>query len=185
MWDRFVRSLLLQSGTPVVSADRCLAAGDLIGRYTIVRQLGAGGMGVVYQARDNDLERNVALKVLPTEVMADAERRLRFLREARSAAAVSHRNIAMVHEVGEDGGRVFIAMELVRGESALGSTLDAKTIAGAGANAGLYYAREAERAAARGDHDLARRHAKVFVEAWGTADVKVPAVDRMRPLLAD
>jgi len=74
-------------------------------------------MGVVYQARDDDLERDIALKVLPTAVMADEERRLRFLREARSAAAVSHRSIAMVHEVGEDDGRVFIAMELVRGET--------------------------------------------------------------------
>ncbi len=94
-----------------------LAEGDPIGRYTVVRKLGAGGMGVVYQVRDDDLERDIALKVLPTAVMADEERRLRFMREARSAAAVSHRNIAMVHEVGEDQGRVFIAMELVRGET--------------------------------------------------------------------
>lgn len=100
---------------PVI--DSHLTEGDRLGRYTIIRQLGAGGMGVVYEARDASLERAVALKVLPDAFSANEERRARFLREARSAAAVSHRNIAMVHEVGEHDGRVFIAMELIVGET--------------------------------------------------------------------
>ncbi len=74
-------------------------------------------MGVVYEARDEHLQRNVALKLLKDGATHNEELRARFLREARSAAAVSHRSIAMVHEIGEDEGRVFIAMELVQGET--------------------------------------------------------------------
>jgi serine/threonine-protein kinase len=72
-------------------------------------------MGVVYRAHDETLRRDVALKVLPETT--DDERRQRFLREARSAAGISHPNVAVVHQVGEDGGRAYIAMELVDGES--------------------------------------------------------------------
>jgi predicted Ser/Thr protein kinase len=97
--------------------DSALRVGERVGRYRVVRELGAGGMGVVYEAVDEDLERAVALKVLPSSVTRDDERRARFLREARAAAAVTHRTIAVVHEVGEDDGRVFLAMELIRGEN--------------------------------------------------------------------
>jgi len=72
-------------------------------------------MGVVYRAIDEQLRREVALKVLPESLAADPERRHRFLREARAAAAVTHSNIATIHEVGEADGHVFIAMELVAG----------------------------------------------------------------------
>jgi serine/threonine-protein kinase len=74
-------------------------------------------MGEVYLARDTKLEREVALKVLPAELADDPERRARFEREARAAAAVTHRNIATIFEVGEAEGRVFLAMEYVEGES--------------------------------------------------------------------
>jgi eukaryotic-like serine/threonine-protein kinase len=95
--------------------------GDLVGQslahFRIVEKLGEGGMGVVYRATDEKLRRSVALKVLPDSFAQDEDRRRRFLREARSAAAVTHANIATVHEVGEADGHVFIAMELVEGET--------------------------------------------------------------------
>lgn len=91
--------------------------GDRIGRYRVERELGRGGMGVVYEALDEELERPVALKILPNDAMGDEERRARFLREARAAASVTHRNIAVVHDVGQHEGRVFLAMELIEGET--------------------------------------------------------------------
>jgi serine/threonine protein kinase len=100
------------------SADRLapeLPGGQQLGAFRIVAKLGEGGMGVVYLAEDERLRRRVALKVLArTE---DDELRRRFLREARAAAAVTHPNIAAIHEVGEAEGVSFIAMELVRGRT--------------------------------------------------------------------
>jgi len=89
----------------------------MLSHYRIVEKIGEGGMGVVYRARDQTLRRDVALKVLPADRVGDAQRRLRFLREARAAAAVTHPNIATVHEIDEAEGVLFIAMELVEGET--------------------------------------------------------------------
>ena len=77
--------------------------GQTLGHYRIVRQIGAGGMGVVYQAEDTTLGRQIALKILPPELAADDERRLRFAREARAIAALNHPNIVTVHSVEESG----------------------------------------------------------------------------------
>ncbi len=99
------------------------AIGDTVAHFSLLRELGRGGMGVVYEARDAKLARRVALKLLPAAVATDADRRGRFLREARVAAAVHHPAIATVFEVGESEGRLYIAMELVEGQtlrSALG-----------------------------------------------------------------
>jgi len=97
------------------------AGGPLLGatldRYRVVALLGRGGMGVVYRAEDLELRRVVALKVLPASVSGDAERRRRFVREARAAAAVSHPNIAAVYDAGESGGHAFLVLELVEGET--------------------------------------------------------------------
>jgi serine/threonine protein kinase len=94
--------------------------GDLVGQslahFHIVEKIGEGGMGVVYRATDEKLLRTVALKVLPEALAADEQRRRRLLQEARAAAAVTHPNIASVHEVGESDGRIFVAMEYVDGE---------------------------------------------------------------------
>jgi serine/threonine-protein kinase len=87
------------------------------GRYLILGPLGAGGMGVVYRAHDPSLERDVALKFLTDEAATDETARLRLLREARTAATLNHPNISTIHEVGEADGRLYIAMELVDGES--------------------------------------------------------------------
>jgi serine/threonine protein kinase/tetratricopeptide (TPR) repeat protein len=91
--------------------------GGHLGSYLVESKLGQGGMGVVYRAVDEKLRRTVALKVLPPAFTGDADRRRRFEREARAAAAVTHACIATVYEVGESEGRVFIAMELVEGSS--------------------------------------------------------------------
>jgi predicted Ser/Thr protein kinase len=89
----------------------------LAGEYSLQRELGRGGMGVVYLARDVQLDRDVAIKVLPTHLARDAEAHDRFLREARTAAGLSHPNIVPIHRVGEAGGFVFFVMSYVEGET--------------------------------------------------------------------
>jgi eukaryotic-like serine/threonine-protein kinase len=91
--------------------------GKTISHYEIVEQLGEGGMGVVYKARDTRLNRFVALKVLPHDKVADAERKRRFIQEAQAASALNHSNIITIHDIGQDGGVDFIAMEYVAGKT--------------------------------------------------------------------
>jgi serine/threonine-protein kinase len=88
----------------------------LAGEYSLQRELGRGGMGIVYLARDVQLDRDVAIKVLPSH-LARAESRERFLREARTAAGLSHPHIVPIHRVGEAGGFVFFVMSYVEGET--------------------------------------------------------------------
>jgi len=90
--------------------------GSLIAHYRVVSRLGEGGMGVVYLAEDTRLERRVALKVLPKDVATDPERVQRFVQEAKLASALSHPNIAYIHEIGQHGDLWFLAMEYVEGE---------------------------------------------------------------------
>ena len=89
--------------------------GRTIGHFRIESHIGSGGMGAVYLATDELLHRKVAVKILPYDVAESPARRALLLREARSAAAVSHVNVAAVHEVGEHGGHPYIAMEYVQG----------------------------------------------------------------------
>ncbi|MGD1149236.1 MAG: protein kinase [Thermoanaerobaculaceae bacterium] len=91
--------------------------GARLGPYEIVALLGAGGMGLVYRARDTRLGRDVAIKVLPAEFAEDAERLRRFEREARATAALSHPNILEVHDVGTFEGVPYLVEELLEGES--------------------------------------------------------------------
>jgi eukaryotic-like serine/threonine-protein kinase len=90
--------------------------GRTLGRYEILEEISRGGMGVVYRARDVRLNRDVALKVLPADLVADPARRARFVQEAQAASALEHPHIAVIHEIDEADGVSFIAMELVRGE---------------------------------------------------------------------
>ncbi|HEY6051582.1 MAG TPA: serine/threonine-protein kinase, partial [Thermoanaerobaculia bacterium] len=94
-----------------------LSPGRRLGPYEILSSTGAGGMGEVYRARDSRLGRDVAIKVLPQDVAADAERLRRFEREARAASALNHPNIVTVHDVGVSGSTSYIAMEMVEGKS--------------------------------------------------------------------
>ncbi|HAF12697.1 MAG TPA: hypothetical protein DCK99_03155 [Blastocatellia bacterium] len=92
-----------------------LTTGTRLGRYEIRSQLGEGGMGEVYLAEDTQLDRKVALKILPAEVATNQERMARFVREAKAAAALNHPNIAHIYEIGEVDRQHFIAMEFVDG----------------------------------------------------------------------
>ncbi len=91
--------------------------GKTLGHYRIDEKLGEGGMGVVYRAHDERLDREVALKILPASSFSDPTARARLLREARSAASLNHPHICTIYEVGEADGQAYIAMELVEGEA--------------------------------------------------------------------
>ncbi len=90
---------------------------SILSHYRIIEKLGAGGMGEVYLAHDTKLNRKVAIKLLPLDSALDDQARRRLIREARAAASLDHPNICTVHEVSEDNGRLFIAMQFVEGET--------------------------------------------------------------------
>jgi serine/threonine-protein kinase len=104
-------------GPPLGPPFAPLLVGQRIGRFRVLGELGRGGMGIVYLAHDDQLQRSVALKVLVTSLTRHEERRRRFLREGRVAASVTHPNLATIYDVGEDDGRIFIAMERVEGQT--------------------------------------------------------------------
>jgi len=94
-----------------------LDPGTRLGPYEILAELGQGGMGVVFRARDTKLEREVAVKVLPKNLAEDADALARFEREAKAVAALSHPNILAIHDFGRELGTVYAAMELLEGET--------------------------------------------------------------------
>ena len=89
--------------------------GQILGHYRILEQIGAGGMGVVYRAHDEQLERDVAIKVLPVGTLADEAARKRFRKEALALAKLNHPNIATVHEFGSQNGKDFLVTEYIPG----------------------------------------------------------------------
>jgi eukaryotic-like serine/threonine-protein kinase len=111
---RRIESLLHHDDSP--AAVPAEPVGPRIGPYEVVRKLGAGGMGEVYLARDGRLDREVALKILPQRFAEDAERRRRFLQEAKAASALNHPHIVTVYDVGTQGSVDYLVMEYVAGK---------------------------------------------------------------------
>ena len=105
------------SGTDPAAGEIVAVAAALAGDYVIESEIGRGGMGVVYRARDIKLDRLVAVKVLPPRLAGVGDVRERFLREARTAARLTHPNIVPIHRADELGGYVFFVMGLVEGQS--------------------------------------------------------------------
>ncbi len=129
-----------------------LTAGTSLGPYRILGAIGAGGMGEVYRARDTRLERDVALKVIPSEVAGDPERIKRFEQEARAAGALSHPNVCAIYDVGTHEGSPFVVMELLQGVTLLEKL-----------GAGPIPVRKALEYAAQAAHGLAAAHEKGIV----------------------
>ena len=94
-----------------------LTTGTRLGPYEIQSQLGAGGMGEVYKARDSRLDRTVAIKVLPAHVATDPDLKQRFEREAKAIAALNHPHICTLHDIGSEGGTDFLVMEYLDGQT--------------------------------------------------------------------
>ncbi|MFZ0060401.1 MAG: protein kinase [Pyrinomonadaceae bacterium] len=104
-----------------------IPSGTKFGRYEIRSKIGEGGMGEVYLAQDTELDRKVALKILPTDLAANQDRMRRFVQEAKAAAALNHPNIAHIYEIGESDGTNFIAMEFVEGVTLRGKIHQERT----------------------------------------------------------
>src|SRR5713101_1868187 len=94
-----------------------LSPGTKLGRYEIHSKIGEGGMGEVYLAQDTELDRKVALKILPADLAGNQDRMRRFVQEAKAAAALNHPHIAHIYEIGEADGVNFIVMEFIDGRT--------------------------------------------------------------------
>ena len=116
--DRFIEEPAVEVAAKMMAREKPESLlGQQLGSYQIVSLLGAGGMGMVYKARDTRLNRSVAIKVLPRDQVSDPERKRRFIQEARAASALNHPNIITIYDIGSEGGIDFIAMEYVAGKT--------------------------------------------------------------------
>jgi eukaryotic-like serine/threonine-protein kinase len=116
--ERFIEQPAVELAAKMIAQEKPESlVGQQLGSYQILSLLGAGGMGVVYRARDTRLNRSVAIKVLPADKVSDPERKRRFIQEARAASALNHPNIITLYDIGSESGVDFIVMEYVAGKT--------------------------------------------------------------------
>jgi eukaryotic-like serine/threonine-protein kinase len=115
--DSFIEAPALEVAAKMEATQPHSLIGQQLDCYQILSLLGAGGMGVVYQARDTRLKRRVALKVLPADRVSEPEHKRRFIQEAQAASALNHPNIITIFDIGSENGIDFIVMEYVSGKT--------------------------------------------------------------------
>ncbi len=148
-----------------------LATGTRLGRYELLAQLGAGGMGEVYRARDTRLDREVAIKVLSDRFAQDPDVLVRFQREGKAAAALSHPNIRAIYDIGSDQGSTFAVMELLEGETLAARIKRAALDWSEAVRIGLAIANGLAAAHAKGIIHRDIKPANIFVDASGSVKI--------------